>query len=142
MWQFVLLHFVTYYLNLHGLHPEVNFINVLRAAFMSADPKRAKKIDNFTVFFALSGKKLLVERWWNWYQVGRNLCQTRYFWAPFQMSFWQNCRFKFVKSHRNYKSKTSRRTENYFSGLTISWSLKNLRTYVNSWERIFELMVR
>jgi hypothetical protein len=64
MWHFVLLHFVTYYLNLHGLHPEVHFINVLRATFMSADPKRANKIDNFTAFFALSGKKLLVERWW------------------------------------------------------------------------------
>ena len=33
----------------------VNFINILRLAFMCADPKSAKKIDNLTVFFVLSG---------------------------------------------------------------------------------------
>ena len=33
----------------------VNFNNVLAAAFVRADPKSAKKTDNFTVFFALSG---------------------------------------------------------------------------------------
>jgi hypothetical protein len=32
----------------------VNFINLLRAAFLCADPKRAKKTDNLTVFLALS----------------------------------------------------------------------------------------
>jgi len=33
----------------------LNFINILEAAFMRADPERTKKIDNLTVFFALSG---------------------------------------------------------------------------------------
>jgi hypothetical protein len=33
----------------------VNFINVLQAAFAQADPKRAKKTDNLTVFYVLSG---------------------------------------------------------------------------------------
>ncbi len=37
------------------LTPGVNFINVLQTAFMSADLKSAKKTDNLTVFFALSG---------------------------------------------------------------------------------------
>jgi len=32
-----------------------NFINVLQAAFVCADPKSAKKIDNLTVFFTLLG---------------------------------------------------------------------------------------
>ncbi len=35
--------------------PGVNFIRVLQAAFMCADPKRAKKIVKLSVFFALSG---------------------------------------------------------------------------------------
>jgi len=35
--------------------PWVNFINVLRAAFVHADPKIVKKNDNLTVFFMLSG---------------------------------------------------------------------------------------
>jgi len=35
----------------------VNFINILRAAFARADPKIAIKIDNSTVFFALSGSE-------------------------------------------------------------------------------------
>ena len=33
----------------------VNFTNVLRAAFMHADPKSAIKLLNLTVFFALLG---------------------------------------------------------------------------------------
>ncbi len=33
----------------------VNFINILRAAFMHADPESVKKIDNLTVFFTLLG---------------------------------------------------------------------------------------
>jgi len=33
----------------------VNFINVLRAAFALTDLKSAKKTDNLTVYFALSG---------------------------------------------------------------------------------------
>jgi len=33
----------------------INFINILRAVFMRADYKSAKKIDNLTVFVALSG---------------------------------------------------------------------------------------
>jgi len=33
----------------------VNFINVLHTAFMLADPKSVKKIDNLTVFFTLLG---------------------------------------------------------------------------------------
>jgi len=33
----------------------VNFINVLIAAYTRADPESAKKTDNLTVFFALSG---------------------------------------------------------------------------------------
>jgi hypothetical protein len=36
------------------LTPGFNFINIKRAAFFRADPKSAKKIDNFTVFFSLS----------------------------------------------------------------------------------------
>jgi len=32
--------------------PGVNFINILRAAFVRADPKSVKKTDNLTVFFA------------------------------------------------------------------------------------------
>jgi len=35
--------------------PVINFINVLQAAFMRANPKSAEKTDNLTVFFALSG---------------------------------------------------------------------------------------
>jgi len=35
--------------------PGVNFINVLRTAFMLVDSKSAKKIDNLTVFFTLLG---------------------------------------------------------------------------------------
>jgi len=38
-----------------GLTPEVNFTNILQAAFMRADPKSAKKLLNWTVFFALLG---------------------------------------------------------------------------------------
>jgi len=34
---------------------EVDFINILRAAFERADPKSAQKTDNLTVFFALLG---------------------------------------------------------------------------------------
>jgi len=37
------------------LTPGVNFINVQQAAFTIADPKSAKKTDNLTVCFALSG---------------------------------------------------------------------------------------
>ncbi len=37
------------------LTPGVNFINILRAAFLSADPESAKKTDNLTVFFVLLG---------------------------------------------------------------------------------------
>ncbi len=33
----------------------VNFINIIQAAFARADPKSAKKTDNLTVFFAISG---------------------------------------------------------------------------------------
>jgi len=35
--------------------PGVNFINLLRAAFVRADPKSAKKIYSLTVFFGHSG---------------------------------------------------------------------------------------
>jgi len=35
--------------------PDVNFINVLQAAFTRPDPKSAKKTDKLTVFFTLSG---------------------------------------------------------------------------------------
>ncbi len=35
----------------------VDFFNILCAAFMHADPDRAKKTDNLTVFFALLGFK-------------------------------------------------------------------------------------
>jgi len=38
-----------------ALMPGVNFINVLQAAFTSADPKSAKKTVKLSVFFALSG---------------------------------------------------------------------------------------
>jgi len=41
-----------------GLPPEVNFINILPAAFTSTDPKSVKKTDNLTVFFMLSGSAL------------------------------------------------------------------------------------
>jgi len=37
------------------LTPGVNFINVLRAAFLKSDPKSAKKTENMTVFWGLSG---------------------------------------------------------------------------------------
>jgi len=37
---------------------EVNFINILPAAFTCADPKSVKKTDNLTVFFMLSGSAL------------------------------------------------------------------------------------
>jgi len=37
------------------LTPGVNFMNVLRSAFMCTDPKPTKKTDDLTVFFALSG---------------------------------------------------------------------------------------
>jgi len=33
--------------------PEVNFINILRAAFSRVDPKSKKKTEDFTVFFPL-----------------------------------------------------------------------------------------
>jgi len=33
----------------------VNFINILRKAFMRTDPKSAKKTESLTVFFALLG---------------------------------------------------------------------------------------
>jgi len=35
--------------------PGVNFINILRATFVRADPKSAKKTDNLTAFFAVLG---------------------------------------------------------------------------------------
>jgi len=35
------------------LTPEANFINVLRAAFTHADPKRAKKTDDLPIFLRL-----------------------------------------------------------------------------------------
>ncbi len=35
--------------------PGVNFINVLRTAFVLIDPESVKKIDNLTVFFTLLG---------------------------------------------------------------------------------------
>jgi len=38
-----------------GVHSVVHFINMLWAAFTSADPESAKKTDNLTVFFALFG---------------------------------------------------------------------------------------
>jgi len=37
--------------------PSVNFINVLRAAFVQADPKSVKKTDNLTVFYTLLGSE-------------------------------------------------------------------------------------
>jgi len=37
------------------LTPGVNFISVLQVAFMSSDPKWAKKTDNLTVIFTLLG---------------------------------------------------------------------------------------
>ena len=38
----------------------VNFINILRAAFMLADPKSAKKLLDLTVFFELLGSARLI----------------------------------------------------------------------------------
>jgi len=35
--------------------PGVNFINILREAYVCADPKSAKRRDSLTVFFALLG---------------------------------------------------------------------------------------
>jgi len=35
--------------------PGVNFVNILQAAFVHADPKSSKKNINLTVFFALLG---------------------------------------------------------------------------------------
>jgi hypothetical protein len=55
---------------LSNCRPGVNFINDAQAAFACADPESAKKTDNLTVFFTLSGMralKLLVECWWNWH---------------------------------------------------------------------------
>ncbi len=48
--------------------PGVNFVNVLQAAFKSADPKIANNtqvVCLFLCFWDLSAKKLLVEHWWN-----------------------------------------------------------------------------
>jgi hypothetical protein len=39
--------------------PGVNFINILRTAFMLIDPKSIKKIDNLTDFFTLLGSARL-----------------------------------------------------------------------------------
>jgi hypothetical protein len=39
----------------HCMGLSVNFINILCAALMPADPKSIKKIDNLTVFFTLLG---------------------------------------------------------------------------------------
>ncbi len=50
--------------------PEVNFINVLRAAFALTDPKSAKKTVKLSVFLRfwdLQAQKLLLEPWWNWH---------------------------------------------------------------------------
>ncbi len=52
------------------LSPEVNFINVLRAAFTRPDPESAKKqssCQSFMSFWDLGKYKLLVEHWWNWH---------------------------------------------------------------------------
>jgi hypothetical protein len=40
---------------LHGVSSEVNFANILRAAFTYPNPKSEKRTDNLTVFFALLG---------------------------------------------------------------------------------------
>ncbi len=48
---------------------EVNFINVLGAAFTHVDPKSAKRQSScqyFLRFWDLHWQKLLLERWWNW----------------------------------------------------------------------------
>ncbi len=43
--------------------PGVNFINILREAYVCADPKSAKRRDSLTVFFALLGStRIKVER--------------------------------------------------------------------------------
>ncbi len=39
------------------MFPWVNFINILGAAFRQADPESAKKTDNLTVYFVLSGSE-------------------------------------------------------------------------------------
>jgi len=41
--------------------PGVNFINILRAAFVRPDPESAKKTDNLTVFFALLGSVCITD---------------------------------------------------------------------------------
>jgi len=38
-----------------SLTPGVNLINILRAAFMRADPESAKKTDNLTISLSLLG---------------------------------------------------------------------------------------
>ncbi len=43
------------------LKPGINFTNVLRSAFESADTKSAKKTDGLTVFFALLGSVHIVK---------------------------------------------------------------------------------
>jgi len=47
--------FVTSTKELAKLTPAVNFINILRAAFMCTDPKSAKRTDDLIVIFVLSG---------------------------------------------------------------------------------------
>ncbi len=42
-------------LDREDMKPRVNFINVLRVAFTSADPKSAKKTDDLTAYFAFWG---------------------------------------------------------------------------------------
>jgi len=41
------------------LLPGVNFINILRAAFVPVDPESIKNADNLTDFFAHSGSTLM-----------------------------------------------------------------------------------
>ncbi len=59
-------------LTAHGF-PGVNFINVFLSSFHARRSQKCKKTDNLTVFFFfrdLLAQKLLVERWWNWAQLG------------------------------------------------------------------------
>jgi len=50
-----------------GRKPRVNVINILRAAFMCTDPKSAKRLTHFLLFWDLRVQKLLAECWWNWH---------------------------------------------------------------------------
>jgi hypothetical protein len=45
------------------LIPGVNSINALHEAFPHTDPESAKKTDNLTVFFALSGSVGEIDPW-------------------------------------------------------------------------------